>query len=126
MPITLQTYESKQLTMFTVVGEVYFNEIMKVIESFLEGEPTQDTLWDFREALPKGLFRLAEISKIAKFAKDHGELRGSGKTALVATSSFAFGLISLYERVTRIEGHPQTVRAFRSIDEAIMWVGLEK
>ena len=126
MPITSQTYESRQLTMFTVVGEVYFNELIKAVESFLKGQPTHDVLWDFREAIPKGLFRLAEISKMAKFAKDHGELRGSGKTALVASGSFSFGLISLYERITRIEGHPQTVGAFRSMDQAITWLGLEK
>ena len=126
MPITSQTYESRQLTMFTVVGEVYFNELIKAVESFLKGQPTHDVLWDFREAIPKGLFRLADISKMAKFAKDHGELRGSGKTALVASSSFSFGLISLYERITIIEGHPQTVGAFRSMDQAITWLGLEK
>ncbi|MEE9402450.1 MAG: hypothetical protein V3V47_04540, partial [Desulfobacteria bacterium] len=68
MSITSQTDQSKQFTMFTVVGEVYFNELMKAVESFLGGQPTQNVLWDFREAIPKGLFRLAEISKIAKFA----------------------------------------------------------
>jgi hypothetical protein len=126
MPITLQTDESKQLTRFTVVGEVYFNELIKAVESFLKGQPTHDVLWDFREAVPKGLFRLAEVSKMAKFAKDHGESRGSGKTALVASSSFSFGLISLYERITQIEGHPQTVKAFRSMDQAITWLGIKK
>jgi hypothetical protein len=49
-------------------------------------------------------------------------VRGQGKTALVATNSLPFGLISIYERVTKVEGHPQTVRAFRSIDEAITWL----
>jgi hypothetical protein len=126
MPITSQTYESKQLTIFTVVGEVYFNELMRAVESFLKGQPTQNVLWDFREAIPKGLYRLAEVSKIAAFAKDHGELRESGKTALVASGSFSFGLISMYERFTKIENHPQTVGAFRSLDEAITWLDIEK
>ena len=126
MSITSQTDESKQLTIFTVVGELYFNELIKAVEAFLRGQPCRDVLWDFREAIPKGLFRLVEVSRMAKLAKDLGHLRGSGKTALVASSSYSFGIISLYERVTQIKGHPQTVKAFRSLEKAITWLGSEE
>jgi formylglycine-generating enzyme required for sulfatase activity len=126
MPITLQTNESKQLATFTVVGEVYFHELTEAVESFLKGQHVQNVLWDFRKAIPKGLFRMAEVSGITKAGKTCAEMRAGGKTALVASSNFAFGLISMYKAFAELQGHPQTVRAFRSMDQAITWLALEK
>ena len=126
MPITLQTDKSKQLATFTVVGEVYFHELTEAVASFLKGQDVQNVLWDFRKAIPKGLFRMAEVSGIAKVGKNCAEMPAGGKTALVASSNFAFGLISRYKAFAELQGHTQAVRAFRSMDQAITWLTVEK
>ncbi len=47
MPITSQTDESKQLTVFTGTGEISFEEVRDAIESFYAGSYTLNVLWDF-------------------------------------------------------------------------------
>ena len=110
--------------MHVVSGEVSFSEIIKAIELFYKEKPTKNVMWDFRDADLKALLSLSynNLQDIAKFTKQHRELRKSGKTALVVSTDVGFGLGRMYGTFAEIQNLSHSVHVFRSMDEAMKWL----
>ncbi|BBO76964.1 hypothetical protein DSCW_43810 [Desulfosarcina widdelii] len=121
MPVSTSTDESHALTIFTVEGELTFEEQMNALKAFYSGDPTANVLWDFR--LMKGnRVSSQELEELFNFIKANRAKRLQGKTALVATSDLDFGLSRVSEAYSQIRQLPWEMKAFRTMDEALEWI----
>ena len=122
MPITTSVDNNKQLTIYTVVGEVSFEEVMTTIKQFHEiGQQTINVLWDLHKA------RLARVSSketeaMMNYIKLHAEKRSGGKTALVASRNLENRLSRLAEMLNEIKSISIQRKVFLSFKEAIQWI----
>jgi len=112
------------LTIFTVKGELTFQEEMEALKAFYGGEPTSNVLWDFR-LMEGNRLTSAELNQLFNFIKKNQEKRPQGKTALVAASDLDFGLSRASETYSQIKRLPWEIRAFRSMDQALKWINGE-
>jgi hypothetical protein len=119
--------QSKNLTVYTVTGEVSLDELLKTLEGFYEcPKVTLNVLWDGRGAKLKPL-SFADVTRIASYRarhKDHRKARSGGKTAIVAPENVGSGVISMAEmfKKTLTTKLPYEVRAFQSIEDAEKWL----
>jgi hypothetical protein len=122
MPVTTNADHDKQLTIHTVTGEPSFEEGMAAFKQFWEGKPTQNVLWDFRKA---SLTRLSSIETEAMidYIKQHAEKRSGGKTAILVSKDLEYGISRMAQTFAELKNIPFEMEIFRSIEEAIQWLG---
>ena len=129
MPITSQVDKSKNLTIYTLTGELTIDEIHEALKSFWEAhELTLNLLWDARSAIVTNL-KSSDIESIATFIsqyRDRFEERKDGKAAIVASTDLQYGLSRIVEALYEIEDFPTNLQAFRTIEEAIQWLGQDE
>ena len=125
MPVTTKANHDKQLTINTVTGEPSFQEGMAAFKKFYEGKTTQNALWDFRKA---SLARVSakEIKAIFDYIKQHVEKRVGGKTAILVSKDLEYGMSRMVQAFTKLKDIPIEIEIFRSIEEAIQWLGKEE
>ena len=125
MPITSQIDKTKNLTIYTLVGELTLDDILNAIKSFWEAhELTLGILWDLRNANLTNL-KSSDIERIAGFIDQYGyrfEERKGGKAAVVASSDLQFGLSRVLETLYEIKDFPAKLQIFRIMDEAMAWL----
>ena len=125
MPITSQIEKTKNLTFYTLTGELTLDEILNALKSFWEAHTlTLNLLWDARSA-KLGQLKSSEISSIAGFIsqyKHRFEERKGGKAAIVASSNLQYGLSRIMGTFYEIEGFPTQLKIFRIMDEAMEWL----
>lgn len=121
MPATSSLDASRNLTLFTVEGDLTFDEQMAVLRDFYEGTPTANVIWDFR-AMEGTRISAAQLREIIAFIKRHEGKRPRGKTALVSATDLDFGLSRMGQAYAEGDRLPWEMRAFRSMEEAIHWI----
>jgi len=125
MPITSQVDPIKNLTIYTLNGDLALDEILNAIQSFWEAhELTLNVLWDARRAKltrlkSSDIERIAEL--IGRYTHRFEERRG-GKTAVVASSDLQYGLSRILGTFYEIKDFPTQFQTFRQMDEAIQWL----
>jgi len=122
MPVTTNADHDKQLTIHTVTGEPSFEEGMAAFKQFWEGKPTQNVLWDFRKA---SLARLSseETEAMINYIQQHAEKRSGGKTAILVSKDLEYGISRMARTFAELKNIPFEMEIFRSIEEAIQWLG---
>ena len=125
MPITAHTDPSQDLTTLTAMGNITFEDIIAVVNSFREDVPAKNILWDCSQAYPDDRFDAEELDSIASLAKTNLNLRShpDGKTAFVATSDFVYGITRMYTTYLELQGPAHEIKVFRSLEEAHRWLG---
>lgn len=126
MSIESKVDRSKNLSTYVFAGRITSDDLTDTVKDIFKGEITNNLLLDFRQAQPDENFLSQDLEKIARITKQYWELRKSGKTAIVASTDIAFGLARMYEVFVRIEELTHSVRVFRSMDDAIEWLGPEE
>ena len=121
MPIKLNRYRTKNLSILKCIGEVNFPETIEALGSFFK-TPTKNCLWDM-SSLDGNRWSSEEIKKISKYSAIHCKTPPEGKTAFAAPSDVDFGISRMYESFARMDGFPWEVRTFRSMNEALRWLG---
>ena len=124
MPVKTSADHDKQLTIHTVTGEPSFEEGMAAFKQFWEGKPTQNVLWDFRKA---SLTRLSskETEAMIDYIRQHAEKRAGGKTAILVSKDFEYGMSRMIKTLTEFEDFPFKLEIFRSLEEASHWLDKE-
>lgn len=112
----------KDLTIFTVQGSLSVAEILEYSARFYENEPTKSVLWDATSGTVSGISK-TEFRSIAKAMKTVTGKRSGGKTALVGSFEVDYGLGRMYEVYADIEELPVEYRVFRTVEEALKWLG---
>ena len=126
MPMRYRIDPEENLITLTATNTIRYDD---VVSAFVERtkeptyQPGMNLLWDGREAALD--FSTADVIKLVRFFSARQALRGAGfRVALVAGSSFTFGMARMYE------GHaaelPEQIRVFRDFDDARRWVAAWK
>ncbi|MBU0992554.1 MAG: hypothetical protein KJ737_08685 [Proteobacteria bacterium] len=123
MPVTIERIEDQNLTVFLVTGELKADEQLNAMESFYEGKPTANVLWDFRK-VEGARSSYMEVEKMLSYAKSRGQRRVSGKTALLTAAAVDFGLARMTEILSEVKEIPWEVHSFTSLEEAMKWLGV--
>ncbi|MFC1489074.1 hypothetical protein ACFL6B_04410 [Thermodesulfobacteriota bacterium] len=99
MPVKTKADHDKQLTINTS-----FQEGMEVFKKFYEN-PTQNVLWDFRKA---SLARISseQIQAILDYIKPHAGKRIGGKTAVLVSKDFEYGMSRMIQTFTEVKNIP--------------------
>lgn len=113
------------LTTHTLEGPITAEDIIATIEAYYSGEPTHYIVWDFSE-VTLNQCKEENLKSIAVAANKCAKQRDGGKTALVLPSDLQFGLGRMYETFAELENAPIPVRSFRSMPEAMAWLGIQK
>jgi len=125
MAITSEVEKTKNLTIYTLTGELALDEILNALKSFWEAHTlTLNLLWDARSAKLSQL-KSEEAAKITGFIgqyKHRFEERKGGKAAIVASSNLQYGLSRILGTLYEIEGFPTQLKIFRIMDEAMEWL----
>jgi hypothetical protein len=128
MPITSQIDRTKNLTLYTLIGELTLDEIQNAIKSFWEAHDlTLNALWDVRSAKLTHL-KSSDMESIAALIGQYAhrfEERKGGKSAIVASSDLQYGLSRILGTFYEIEDFPTQLKIFRIMDEAIQWLDQE-
>jgi hypothetical protein len=82
-------------------------------------EAGADILVDIEPGASAGLSSL-EISGILQALQSRGSLRGTGRTAMVASHEADLGLVHLLSHV--LQHGPRAMQVFRSREEALHWL----
>ena len=121
MTVSQSIDEPRDLTIFTVKGELTFAGQMDAINAFYSGVPTANVLWDFR-LMEGNRVSSEELAELFAFIEDNQWKRPKGKTALVAASDLDYGLSRVSETFALIKNLPWEIRAFRSFYMALDWI----
>jgi hypothetical protein len=120
MPIHC-AYSDNDLTIFTVVGEISFADVMVTLETTYNDNPTLNILWDIRQGTAANI-TYEHLVAIADFiVKVSGKRRG-GKTALVALHDAEYGVSRTLETLASIKEIPFAMQVFREYAEACAWL----
>jgi len=111
----------KDLTSFTVIGEVGVEEVRNMIQNFYDGTITKNVIWDLSESNLANLTS-SEIYSIAHTPRKYAHKRAGGKTAIVAPSDITFGLTRMYELMTELQNLPFKTQPFKKLEEAHKWL----
>jgi hypothetical protein len=121
MTISSSYDDKRHLTVFTVKGELTFDEQIATLKDFYGGAPTANVLWDFR-AIEGIRVSSEELHEIILFIKRHQSKRPQGKTVLLSIKDIDFGLSRVSEAYANYEKLPWKMKAFKSMDEALKWI----
>jgi hypothetical protein len=121
MPISIEKNLGLDLTIFKAIGKVPFKEQMNALESFYEGAPTKNVIWDFMEMDEPNISN-DELHAIVEYTKAHSAQRKKGRTALVVNTTFKYGLSRMASIFAEIENTPWVVNVFEDMDAAMAWV----
>lgn len=121
MPIEITIDNDKQLTIFSVVGEISFAEIVIAVKQVWKDQRTRKFLWDFRNGT-MGNVSSNELNSVAERIKFQSEQNPGGKSALVSGKSVDFGLSRMFEALVEIKRVPHEIKSFTSYMEAMEWL----
>jgi len=112
----------KDLTIFSVKGELTANEIIQYASGPYNQTPTKLVIWDVSEG---HIYNNTsdEFRNIALKMKKLTEKRQGGKTAFIGNLDADFGMGRMYEVFAKTENLPVEFKSFKSLDEAMKWLG---
>jgi len=108
-------------------GELDVDEVISSLKSIYEDSdhpPTLNIMWDLREITPDQTVKDGDLQRIVTYLSQHAEKRIGGKTAIVARSKFEYNVSKKFELFVQLEGLAIGVGVFRSLGEAMIWLGL--
>lgn len=111
----------KQLSIYTITGNISDEELAKEVELFYLNDPTPLVLCDFRNSDVSGLSN-AFFQRILYISKKYEHKRKLGKTAFVVNDDISFGLGRMYQSYSEIYDLPIVSRIFKDFDEAKDWL----
>ena len=112
-------------TVFKTVGEVTANEIMLQAVQYMEGERTDNVLWNFTDA-SRVMITTMEMKGIADSLKKTSTDRKTRKVALVGSKTINIGLGKLFVAFAQLSGLQNIYKAFGNMDHAVEWLGSQE
>ncbi len=113
----------KDLTIFSVKGELTADEIIQYASGPYDQTPTKLVIWDVSEGYIYNNTS-SQFRNIAIKMKKLTEKREGGKTAFVGNRDADFGMGRMYEVFAKTENLPIEFKSFKSFDEAMKWLGI--
>ena len=124
MSVNLKKYESKDLTSFTITGEITVQELSGILVQYLESGSTRCRVFDITEGEIKDL-KSIHFDSIAEWIKSNDDKRPAGtKTAFIVSKDADYDTIKLFYMMAAIEGKTWDARMFHSLIEAYQWLNV--
>lgn len=121
MPITFDIDRSKDLTCFTLTGEVDLQAYLSALYRYSKEQPTKYELYD-ATGLEGQRLSSDDIETIAKNLLQYAEIRPAGsKTAVVVAADIDFGLMRMVALLTDQQVSYE-IEVFRSNEQALAWL----
>ncbi len=122
--ISITKDRSKDLTRLTVTEEFVPSEMIDATEKFYATEPTQLAMWNLLEAKGNS-FTSEDIDRILVVIRKYADKRIGGKTVLVVSSDYAYGMSRIHEAKAENTGIKIDYHVTRSVSRALKWLGIE-
>ena len=121
MPISYDIDREKNLTVFTLSGELNFHDFKSTLDHYRKIGPTSLELYNTSSLSGKRLSS-DELNMLTNYLSQYTNVRPPGsKTAIVASDDLDYGLSRMISTLT--EGRTvYNIQAFRSMDEANEWL----
>ena len=119
--IIKEVHPENDLTVFIVIGRVTAKEIVAAIHDFYKNAVTSNILWDLNKSDLRESIS-ADVERIADLSVEYAAKRPAGKTALVGSDDFTFGISRMYEMTKETSKLPFQTQAFRDIQAAYQWL----
>ncbi len=119
--IVIKTEPENDLTIFKVIGKVEKIDIKDAICDFYESSVTANVLWDLSKS-DLSEIKSSDVKRIADLSIVYADKRPFGKTAIVSSDDFIFGLSRMYELNKDENNLPFKTRTFHDIDKAYKWL----
>jgi hypothetical protein len=114
----------EKLTCYILSGNVSFDELMEALKKFWEESLTENILWDLRNAT-FGSLSENEIDAIDEYVQGHVVKRIGGKTAMLVHTDVDYTIGNIF--MSRAQDHmPFQLKVFRTLEEAVEWLGKEE
>ncbi len=122
MAIIVNVDDDKQLTLYTIIGNISVEDLMTALKRFYEDRPTTNVLWDFTNAsgTPPSS---QEKDAIFDFIKKHSNKRSRGNIAVIAPQNLGDKMSKMVQEGTMELNLPLQIETFQSIEEALQWFG---
>jgi hypothetical protein len=118
-----KSYESDiDLTVFTVVGEITFDEVWDQTRIFyLSGKPSKLALWDFTSGTVEPISS-QQMNDLAKRTMKISARIEGGKGAFLVPKDIDYGMTRVFQVFSEEEGFPLEVEIFRDMNAAQKWL----
>ena len=112
----------RDLTVFTVTGELAADEAWEAASEYYSGNPTRLLLWDMTCG-SMGRISADHLRRHAAGVRKLAHNRPKGKSAFVGDLVMA-GVGRMYEAFAELQDLPYEYKAFRTVPEAMQWLGV--
>jgi hypothetical protein len=119
--ITLEIDRDRDLTVRAIIGDVHVEQLVDALADYFAGEPTLNVLLDFSKAV-MGRLSASDVRLLAQVTRQYADSRAGGKTALVFSTVFGYGLGRMFEQLRHASGAPVAYKSFRSREAAMEWL----
>lgn len=123
MSITITIDQEARLITQQVTGRVTFAQIIQAIDQLFadpDFDNTMDVIVDVMPGATSGLTSV-ELSGVVQALKRQGARRGTGRTAMVATTEADYGIVRVFTHV--LQGGTREMQVFRDLAAARAWLG---
>ena len=123
--IETSIYYSKDLTIHTVTGKLTAEELIQTIrEYYSSGKTTMRILWNCLEA-DAPFLSSEDVKNVAIVVRKLSGIRKGGKTAIVVSRDFWFGLERMYKILAGIDKMPAEYFISCSLEDCCRWLSIE-
>jgi hypothetical protein len=122
MSIRVDKDDLKQLTIFTVKGELNFEDLLAYMKSYNEDFAlTKNCVWDFRSATGGEVISEGQLGYFASIMKQYAFESPVSKMGFVIEGDLGFGLARMLSTFEELYDVTLDAKAFLSMNEAVIW-----
>jgi len=123
MSIRVDKDDLKHLTIFTVRGELFFEDLLTYMKTYNEDFAlTQNCVWDFRPATGGEVISEDQLGYFASIMKQYAFESPVSKMGFVIVGDLGFGLARMLSTFEELYDVTLDAKAFLSMDEAVAWL----
>lgn len=126
MPIIVDKNEERQLTIFTINGELDFQGLLDYMKAYNdEFALTKNCVWDFRPATGGEVITEDQLGYFASVIRKYAYESPVIKMGFVIQGDLGFGLARMLSTFEELYDVALDAKAFLSMEEAVHWVGVD-
>jgi hypothetical protein len=123
MSISVNKDDAQQLTVFTVRGELDFENLLTYMKSYNDDFAlTKNCVWDFRPATGGEVITDSQLGYFAAIMQQYAFESPVTKMGFVIQGDLGFGLARMLSTFEELYDVTLDAKAFLSMDEAVTWL----
>ena len=119
--ITTTLLRERHITIKTIEGPITLDDLKQWVKELYSEDVMRNTIWDFRKATIIEV-KSKDMERIFKFTKNLIPTNRRGKTALVVSTDFAYGLSKLYKTHHDLSNLNVEHQVFKEMQQALEWI----